>query len=251
MHSSTAAAAAAAASSPADPSSSRAAAEPNRSSSSSSSSQEQQPDKWENTLAVNHTLSSLYLKKDKVEPFQQLDLAARRRKRELAEMTAAAAKQGTSAEVIEANLGKLQQLVPGLAPNLDQMKASDWASILKDVDRVVALVICLKTAYPKVDIARLLQRMPKLLMKPLEQVQADAQQVKALLSRVQDIDAIIDAVPYLINPAEVQQSLANLARWFPNQDPFALLQSNPTLLVNIEEADLEADPLYGVSMVWF
>lgn len=25
----------------------------------------------------------------------------------------------------------------------------------------------------------------------------------------------------------------------------ALLQSNPTLLVNIEEADLEADPLYG------
>jgi hypothetical protein len=34
-----------------------------------------------------------------VEPFQQLDLAERRRKRELAEMTAAAAKQGTSAEV--------------------------------------------------------------------------------------------------------------------------------------------------------
>jgi hypothetical protein len=24
-----------------------------------------------------------------------------------------------------------------------------------------------------------------------------------------------------------------------------ILQSNPTLLVNIEEADLEADPLYG------
>jgi hypothetical protein len=30
--------------------------------------------------------------------------------------------------VIEANLGKLQQLVPGLQPNLDQMKASDWVS---------------------------------------------------------------------------------------------------------------------------
>jgi hypothetical protein len=25
----------------------------------------------------------------------------------------------------------------------------------------------------------------------------------------------------------------------------AVLQTNPTLLVNIEEADLEADPLYG------
>jgi hypothetical protein len=46
-------------------------------------------------------------------------------------------------------------------------------------------------------------------------------QVKALLSKVEDVDAIIDAVPYLMNPKELQQSLANLARWFPNQDPCA------------------------------
>jgi hypothetical protein len=45
--------------------------------------------------------------------------------------------------------------------------------------------------------------------------------VKALLSKVDDVDAIIDAVPYLMNPKELQQSLANLARWFPNQDPCA------------------------------
>jgi hypothetical protein len=30
--------------------------------------------------------------------------------------------------VIESNLAKLQQLVPGLQPNLDQMKASEWVS---------------------------------------------------------------------------------------------------------------------------
>jgi hypothetical protein len=29
-------------------------------------------------------------------------------------------------QVIESNLAKLQQLVPGLQPNLDQMKASEW-----------------------------------------------------------------------------------------------------------------------------
>jgi hypothetical protein len=44
-------------------------------------------------------------------------------------------------------------------------------------------------------------------------------QVKALLHDVEDVDAIIEAVPYLMNPKELQQSLANLARWFPNQDP--------------------------------
>eukprot|EP00878_Enallax_costatus_P016732 GHUV01017557.1.p1 GENE.GHUV01017557.1~~GHUV01017557.1.p1 ORF type:complete len:132 (+),score=22.89 GHUV01017557.1:422-817(+) len=125
------------------------------------------------------------------------------------------------------------------------MKASAWASVLKNVDGVVSLVITLKTAYPKVDIGKLLQRTPKLLLKPVEQIQADAQQVKNMLSRVEDIDAIIDAVPYLMDPVQLQQSLANLARWFPNQDPFETLQKNPTMLVNIEEADLEADPLYG------
>lgn len=48
-----------------------------------------------------------------------------------------------------------------------------------------------------------------------------------------------------MDPQQLQQSLANLARWFPNQDPYDVLQKNPTMLVNIEEADLEADPLYG------
>jgi hypothetical protein len=56
-------------------------------------------------------------------------------------------------------------------------------------------------------------------------------QVKAMLSRVQDVDAIIDAVPYLMSPKELQQSLANLSRWFPNQDPCeCLAAASPHLL---------------------
>lgn len=66
-----------------------------------------------------------------------------------------------------------------------------------------------------------------------------------MLARVEDMDSIINAVPYLLDPQQLQQSLVNLSRWFPNQDPFDVLQKNPTMLVNIEEADLEADPLYG------
>eukprot|EP00775_Hariotina_reticulata_P001517 gene1517-1853_t len=132
----------------------------------------------------------------------------------LREICDAAAKTGIKADMIEANLNKLQGLVPGLNPNLDQMKASDW-------------------------------RTPKLLLKPLQQIQQDAQQVRTMLQKVDDIDAIIEAVPYLMDPAQLVQSLANLARWFPNRDPFEMLQKNPQMLVNIEEADLEADPLYG------
>ncbi len=62
---------------------------------------------------------------------------------------------------------------------------------------------------------------------------------------MEDVDAIMEAVPYLMDPPQLLQSLSNLARWFPNQEPVSLLEKNPALLMNIEEADLEADPLYG------
>jgi len=42
------------------------------------------------------------------------------------EICDAATKKGIKADMIKANLTKLQGLVPGLNPNLDQMKASDW-----------------------------------------------------------------------------------------------------------------------------
>lgn len=51
------------------------------------------------------------------------------------------------------------------------------AAVLKNVDGVVSIVITLKSFYPKVDVGKLLQRTPKLLFKPVEQIQADAQQV--------------------------------------------------------------------------
>ncbi len=70
-------------------------------------------------------------------------------------------------------------------------------------------------------------------------------QVKQMLASVPDIDAIMEAVPYLMNPAALAQSLANLRTWFPSSNPLQMLQENPTMLLNIEEADLDADPLYG------
>ena len=34
-----------------------------------------------------------------------------------------------------------------------------------------------------------------------------------------EVAAIIEAVPYLTDPRALVQSLANLQRWFPSQDP--------------------------------
>jgi hypothetical protein len=67
--------------------------------------------------------------------------------------------------------------VPGLLINLDKMKASDWAKLLRDIDSVVAVVIALKTHYSKVDIANIIKRKPKLLLSSQQRVDEDAQKV--------------------------------------------------------------------------
>jgi hypothetical protein len=45
-----------------------------------------------------------------------------------------------------------------------------------------------------------------------------------------------------MNPQQLTQSLQNLVAWFPNHDPFELLQQNPNIL---ENPNVEADPTYG------
>jgi hypothetical protein len=212
----------------------------------SSSASGQDPaadDKWGDVLSVNHTLSSLYIKQFEIEPFKQRDWEAKRREGDLKDVQQAGSKLGVKAEVIQNNLQQLQALVPGLLINLDKMKASDWAKLLRDIDSVVAVVIALKTHYPKVDIANIIKRKPKLLLSSQQRVEEDALKVKSLLStKVQDIDSIIDAVPDLMNPQQLTQSLSNLVAWFPNHDPFELLQQNPQIL---ENPNVEADPTYG------
>ncbi|GIL96185.1 hypothetical protein Vretimale_2064 [Volvox reticuliferus] len=69
--------------------------------------------------------------------------------------------------------------------------------------------------------------------------------VRRVLAAASNLDAIIEEVPYLMDPAALAQSLSNVCRWYNTQDPVSMIARNPKLLLNVEEADLEADPLYG------
>lgn len=64
-------------------------------------------------------------------------------------------------------------------------------------------------------------------------------QVKALLSKAEDVDAIIQAVPELSDPVALSRSLAFLAGSFPSKDPVLLLQENPQILLNLAESNME------------
>ena len=51
------------------------------------------------------------------------------------------------------------------------------AKLLRVIDNVVAVVICLKTHYPKVDIGGVIKRKPKLLLSTQQRVDEDAVKV--------------------------------------------------------------------------
>jgi hypothetical protein len=70
-------------------------------------------------------------------------------------------------------------------------------------------------------------------------------QVKAMLSKATDVDGIIQAVPELSDPATLNRSLAFLAASFAGQDPVALLQENPRILLNLGESNMEDHAEYG------
>lgn len=76
-----------------------------------------------------------------------------------------------------------------------------------------------------------------------------ASQVKKLLSKAEDVDAIIQAVPELSDPRALSRSLAFLASSFPGKDPVLLLQENPQLLLNLSESNMEDSAEVG-GWVW-
>lgn len=194
-----------------------------------------------------HTLSSLYIPKGQQAEVKQVDHEGRKKEREIIEIVQAARKLSLQEQKVRDNIVTLGLLLPDLQPNTDRMRASDWAKLVADVDKVAAALVILKTAYPSANVSRIIAKAPKVLLQPLETIRDNADKVKQILHEVEsgEIDAIIEAVPYLMNPDALVQSLSNIRRWFNTETPIQMLRTNATMLLNIEEADLPADPLYG------
>ncbi|PNH11956.1 hypothetical protein TSOC_001166 [Tetrabaena socialis] len=178
----------------------------------------------------------------------QLDHFARRRKKVVAEVVEAGRRQGIPEQQLIANLEAMEALLPELAPDVNKMRAADWARLAKDVTQVAMMLVVIKTAYPGANVGRIVAKAPRLLLKSPQVVAADAEVVRRVLASAPNLDSIVEQVPFLMDPAALAQSLANVSKWYNTEDPVSMISKNPQLLLNVEEADLEADPLYGLSL---
>ncbi|GIL74326.1 hypothetical protein Vretifemale_4374 [Volvox reticuliferus] len=192
-----------------------------------------------------YTLGHYYGSTNPVSGVKQLDHTKRRRDRVVAEIIEAGRRQGVPEQLLRGNLDELEALLPELTPDVSKMRAGDWAKLAKDINKVATMLVVIKTCYPGANVGRIVAKVPKVLLKSPEAVSADAAVVRRVLAAASNLDAIIEEVPYLMDPAALAQSLSNVCRWYNTQDPVSMIARNPKLLLNVEEADLEADPLYG------
>lgn len=198
--------------------------------------------------ALGYTVSSMYIPKHQQPTFVQLDHEARRRERDVKEIVEASKKLGIAEEAVRSNIKALTQLLPDIYPDMNRMRASDWAKVVSDTNKVASVLIVLKSAFPAANVSSIISKLPRILLQSLDEVQGNAEKVKQLLASVDgegEVDRIIEAVPSLSQPKELQQALSNLKSWFPAQDPIELLRSNPLILNNVGESSTEPDPSYG------
>lgn len=76
--------------------------------------------------------------------------------------------------------------------------------MLRDIDNVVAVVITLKTHYPKVDIGGIIKRKPKLLLSTQQRVDEDAVKVGTNSVLIQCSNNAASPFPCVCKPRFVQ-----------------------------------------------
>jgi hypothetical protein len=193
---------------------------------------------------------------DRVADIPKVDWDARRRKREREEIAAAARRLpgGGNTTNTEQGLDALEALLPGVpVGSLDLLKASEWARVAADPPKAARCLLTLRAAFPKADAAAIIRRAPRLaLLRSPEEIAQDAAAARAVLDASAlgrddpaAVDAAVELVPELATPKGVATAASQLKKWHPKHDPFELMRKDPTVLVNQDESDLEADPIYG------
>ncbi|GLC33548.1 hypothetical protein PLESTM_000083400 [Pleodorina starrii] len=175
------------------------------------------------------------------------ELLARRKLRVTAEIIEAArkARVAASPDEIRAGLDTLESLVPGFTPNLDTLKASEWARLAADAPSVASKIILLKSHYPRLDLTRVLVATPKLLLQSPEQLDRAARQVRSLLSRARDAERLLAAEPALMEPRALISVLITVTKWyFLEKDPIEVLEADPELVRRAQDYDVPFEPVY-------
>ncbi|WIA08735.1 hypothetical protein OEZ85_008159 [Tetradesmus obliquus] len=165
-------------------------------------------------------------------PDTTLDLLSNDRKLQLAVQVVAQEAGVRQAQLLE-RVQALLNVLPDMDARLQAMKPADVVRLALRVDDVARKLLLLKSMFPEANVSRLCTECTHILLLDLPQFEAAVQQVHNLLAGASSPSALLDAAPMLLDPAALQEVLAELQRLFgASCSPLQLLQSNPDLALS-------------------
>ncbi|WIA40662.1 hypothetical protein OEZ86_004368 [Tetradesmus obliquus] len=175
------------------------------------------------------------------------DWEARRKQRVVNDLVEASKRLGPqfSREAIAAGVAQLEALLPGLQIDVEAMKASEWARLALDTEAAATRLVVLKLHYPRADLTRIMQRTPQLLLQDVALLEDNAKQVKQLLVSARDADALVTALPSLMEPRNLISVLVTVQKWYFNKrDPVEVIESDPELILRAQACGVPFEPVY-------
>uniref|UniRef100_A0A7S3RAX0 Uncharacterized protein n=1 Tax=Dunaliella tertiolecta TaxID=3047 RepID=A0A7S3RAX0_DUNTE len=199
----------------------------------------------EQRFKESYTMSQVYIsEKDRPKPIPADEHENRRRRKQLLEIAEAAKRKGIKMEVVEKKLTEIETVLPGLV-NLHRAKASDWVTIISDIDLLATKIILLKDVFPNANVLKIFSDQPRLLLLSTDRLKTDAQQVKKMLSTVEGAESLVDAIPSFMDPRNLERAVAEIQASFPGNMPLELLLRHPDILNNLGESSIEDSAEYG------
>ncbi|GBF98267.1 hypothetical protein Rsub_10930 [Raphidocelis subcapitata] len=176
------------------------------------------------------------------------DRWAVKRKQILVEELAAAARKARAPvpdAALLAGVEQLEGMVPGLQMSTEAMRAADWLKLVTDPSAAAARLVALRSHYPGADLCRILQERPAVLLKDIAALEADARQVHSMLSAARDRDALLTALPLLLEPRTLASVLITVDKWyFGARDPIEVLEEDPEMLRRAMICDVPLEPVF-------
>lgn len=192
------------------------------------------------------TMAELYAL-ERPPPIPLTEHQERRKRKDTEEIVEAAIKRRgqASAPLVRQGLKDLDTLLPDLV-DLHKLKAADWATVALDVNEVAGKLVALKTVFPGANAFQIVSKMPKMLLKTTATVTQEAEQVRKALSSCPEPDAIVEAVPDLVDPVALAKALATIKAAMPGKNPLEVLQKTPSIMYSLGgEADIGDSAEYG------
>ncbi|KAI8467527.1 MAG: hypothetical protein J3K34DRAFT_430311 [Monoraphidium minutum] len=160
----------------------------------------------------------------------------------------AAARRGkvqVSEAAVADGILQLEGLIPGFQISCEVMKTAEWLKLVRDPAAAAVKLVALKRLYPTADLSRIIRERPSLLLQEVDALEDAGRQVQRLLESARDRDALLSALPFLLDPRTLVSVLITVDKWyFGARDPVEVLESDPEMLIRAMTCDVPLEPVF-------